>query len=770
MARPVLRAALPAITAGLFWLSAAQAALNYSGDVSPANPSTWTSSTVAVIGNTGNGSLTINGGSSLAILAGEMGYSQGGNGTLTVDGSGSNWTGNALYMGYMGSGTLNITNGASVSTNHTSIGALAGSSGTVTVDGIGSTLTSSSELSVGGDSSSTGSLTVTNGASVSAGYGFIGFDGGSGVATINGAGSKMTISNDLSVGFNAAGTLNITNGASVSVTGGTTIGTQGTINFGANGGTLTTTGTLSIASSAQLLGSGTISSSGIVGDLNLVFNASHGVTQSIALNNGVTLNLSQSGSSGLGVGYYGSGTLTIADGVNVASSGGTLGYYAGSTGTATVTGAGSTWTNSGNLAVGNYGTGSLAIVNGGNVTTSGWLSVGASAGGSGSVTINGPGSTLNSGYITVSSGSLHITNGGSASSFQSTIGTNSSVMVDGAGSTFTNSDSIAVGYSGSGRMAITNGGSVSNTDGWIAELAGSNGSVTVDGIGSKWTNTAHLQVGYYPYNSQWGGQGTLSISDGGAVTAATAFVNSLSTLTADVGSSLTVGGGTGTLTSNGTIRLVAGASAANGTYTPISAGVWTNNGVIQALGGIWDATAHTVTVSSAVTTTAGTTATMDLYTNQRGLVTDPATGKSVGLGFQAAATPGSNLSFSAKAIGGAELSSLQSQVGAGNSVLSGWSFTTDSGYTSGTPVYLSLFAGSGYSLADLVIWKYNGSTWSQFAANDLAYNNIYASFTASDLSDYAVSDTTPTPIPPALLLFGSGLFGLAGIRRRAFTV
>ena len=67
-------------------------------------------------------------------------------------------------------------------------------------------------------------------------------------------------------------------------------------------------------------------------------------------------------------------TLTVADGVAVASSTGYLGCYSGSTGVATITGAGSQWTNGSYLYVGYYGGGTLTVTEGGAVSnTTGYL-------------------------------------------------------------------------------------------------------------------------------------------------------------------------------------------------------------------------------------------------------------------------------------------------------------------------------------------------------------------------------------------------------------
>ena len=62
------------------------------------------------------------------------------------------------------------------------------------------------------------------------------------------------------------------------------------------------------------------------------------------------------------------GTLTIDAGSSLSRLRSTIGYSGGVTGTATVTGAGSSWTNSDYLSVGQYGTGTLNIEAGGLVS------------------------------------------------------------------------------------------------------------------------------------------------------------------------------------------------------------------------------------------------------------------------------------------------------------------------------------------------------------------------------------------------------------------
>jgi hypothetical protein len=54
-------------------LPSARAAITPTGDVSPSNPSGWTSSTNGIVGNTASGTLTVDGGSDLLSNYGYIG-------------------------------------------------------------------------------------------------------------------------------------------------------------------------------------------------------------------------------------------------------------------------------------------------------------------------------------------------------------------------------------------------------------------------------------------------------------------------------------------------------------------------------------------------------------------------------------------------------------------------------------------------------------------------------------------------------------------------
>ncbi len=200
----------------------------------------------------------------------------------------------------------------------------------------------------------TGTVVVDGGSGLLSAYCYLGCDrGAAGTVTVDGAGSTWNNSlGDLYVGNSGSGTLNIYNGGFVSVASDTYVGmnagSTGTINFGSNGGTLSTQSLL--AAPSQLAGTGTISARGLVSDIDLVFDAAHSLRQTVLLNSppgrNISINLDMTGASGsfgaLGAGWNDAGSLTIQDGLLVTSAYGYLGYHSGASGTATVDGPGST--------------------------------------------------------------------------------------------------------------------------------------------------------------------------------------------------------------------------------------------------------------------------------------------------------------------------------------------------------------------------------------------------------------------------------------------
>ena len=245
-------------------------------------------------------------------------------------------------------------------------------------------------------------------------------------------------------------------------------------------------------------------------------------------------------SGNLVVGLSGNGTLTISNGGVVNSAGDGIGVATGSSGSVLVTGPGSQWNNSGGLGIGPGGT--LTISAGGVVNDAGGIFVRAN----GAATVTGAGSQWNTGFIEVGFGSggaaLTIQNGGVVNSFNGggggfigTFGGTGTVTVSGAGSQW-NTGVLEVGAGGTGALTIQNGGVVSSTVGVIGFDTGSFGSVLVTGPGSQWNNSVALRIGSL-------GQGTLTVSAGGVVNDAGAILVSR-TLTISSGGIVSSTGGT----------------------------------------------------------------------------------------------------------------------------------------------------------------------------------------------------------------------------------
>jgi T5SS/PEP-CTERM-associated repeat protein/autotransporter-associated beta strand protein len=255
----------------------------------------------------------------------------------------------------------------------------------------------------------------------------------------------------------------------------------------------------------------------------------------------------------LAVGPNGTGTLTIQTGGTLNTSSGTVGNLPGGLGTVTVTGAGSNWSNAAGVVVGGQGTGTLTIQDGGTVTGGGG-SVGQSAGSTGTVTVTGPGSSWSNGL----SGGLNI------------------------------------GSFGTGSLTIANGGRVINITNFTANIGngpGSQGTVLVTGAGSTWSNNLGVNIG----NS---GTGTLTIADSGIVTGPIVVATNagaIGTLNIGAGAgnpaaapgtltapSLAFGAGTGTLNFNHT--------STNYTFAPAISG----NGTVNLLAGTTILTANNI--------------------------------------------------------------------------------------------------------------------------------------------------------------------------------
>jgi fibronectin-binding autotransporter adhesin len=219
--------------------------------------------------------------------------------------------------------------------------------------------------------------------------------------------------------------------------------------------------------------------------------------------------------------------------------------------------------------------------------------------GAGNLTLSGTNTytgttTVSAGTLTISSlanlggasGAISVATGGTLTGGSSNLSFNRAVTVDGTGSALTTTGYFEFGSSGTGSLAVTNGGSVNATASVGVGVAGTGtGSGSVTGTGSTVT-TGTLYVGAL------GGTGTFSLGSGGTVTATAVRFG--------------LGGGTGTLNLNsgGTLRV--GGTDGIVVYTGDS-----GHANLNLAGGTLQVTGSNLTSSVPATLAAATTSTID---------------------------------------------------------------------------------------------------------------------------------------------------------------
>jgi T5SS/PEP-CTERM-associated repeat protein len=342
--------------------------------------SQWNNTDALTVGFQGSGTLTITDGGLVRNTAGRIGAESGGTGTVAVSGANSQWINSGeLTVGEKGSGTLNITGGGLVRNTAGRIGAVSGGTGTVTVSGAGSQWINEGVLVFA--EASSGTLNVTDGGLVQSANAFVNGDFGMAAVTVSDTGSQW-ISGKFSV---FQGTVNVdANGSITSDTG--VIDALGTVNV--NAGTLrvsstdvfvglvvgeSATGTLNIGAAGQS------NAANVVVDLGDMLIGRQSLSQGVVNVNGrgsiltVNARLGKPG-TGLVVAAAGTGTLNISGGGSVNSVDSIIGLFGAGTGTVTVDGIDSNWTNSHRLIIGGAtqaasGNGTLNIQNGGRVSS-----------------------------------------------------------------------------------------------------------------------------------------------------------------------------------------------------------------------------------------------------------------------------------------------------------------------------------------------------------------------------------------------------------------
>ncbi len=356
-------------------------------------------------------------------------------------------------------------------------------------------------------------ITVEPGVTISAGH--------FGVAGNANGGGNVQITNNGNVTGTSAG-LEATAVTSGGLTGAITITNNGTIANSAGAGSPAisinkpTNAILTINNNGTItgtvgLGSGTTfydnagatwSSSGVTDNATLVVAGAGSV---VAVSGGLTV---AGGSGNIGfltadsgsrlnvgtsfvVGNSGSGNVLLENGAILNAGSANVANNAGSTGALTIQGTGTSFNlnpaTSGFWIVGNSGNATATVQSGATVNVYG-INIGSSTGGSGSLTVDGAGTSLQSSDLSLTSSGAKV---------------------------------IIAGFSGAGTFTVSGGASVNADSVNIGQQTGSHGTVTVTGAGTSLTTTSgffqNLQIGSL-------GSANFTISNGAAVTTTTMTV------------------------------------------------------------------------------------------------------------------------------------------------------------------------------------------------------------------------------------------------------
>ena len=290
------------------------------------------SMTSLTVGQAGNGTFSaIHGSVATSSGAATIAQSTGSQGSVTVDGSGSQLSFTSLTVGQSGTGSMDLTGGGNgIDTGGITLGTNQGSSGSVMIDGGNLQLnnTNGTPFTVG--QSGTGQVSLTGGGSVVGQFTpmLIGANAGSnGSVSVSGSNTNL-----------------ILNGADHSRNGTILVGQNGTGMLAASGGANLYARSINVGyttSNSTPTGSGQLTLDGA------------GTTMTLSAGNVV-------------VGHQTSGTVSVTNGAKVSGISLTIGDRTNGSGSVTIDGAHSLWTNTSGAIVGSgAGIGSLTISNGG---------------------------------------------------------------------------------------------------------------------------------------------------------------------------------------------------------------------------------------------------------------------------------------------------------------------------------------------------------------------------------------------------------------------
>lgn len=258
------------------------------------------------------------------------------------------------------------------------------------------------------------------------------------------------------------------------------------------------------------------------GRLNIADSTSSVLSAYLGMNpegNGVAQlsNATWSASSGqMVVGAYGEGSLVANNSSTVNSLEGTVAGFDGSLGVVSLAN-GSAW-NTDILYVGRRGEGYLDVLLGSTVTTGEAGIIGAAGDAYGQARVDGAGSTWSATNVIAvgygATGQLQVQNQGQVNAGHVYVGTEDGghgwVFVDSQGH-LSVTGQLRAGIDGVGRVFVEDGGTMSSAGATVGLFESGEGSIVVGEPGSGWTNTGALVLGDF-------GDGRLTVANGAGMT------------------------------------------------------------------------------------------------------------------------------------------------------------------------------------------------------------------------------------------------------------
>ena len=259
-----------------------------------------------------------------------VGYDAAGQGTINVDGAGSQlyhnqYGSSSMYVGYGGKGIMNVSNGAKAGAEEIHLGTLAGAYGELNISGAGSVVSSPGGVVIRAGEQGEGKVSITDGAVFDGGSyrNYLGDGaGGKGTLLVSGSGSTWK-SSVLTVGNAGEGQLQVTEGGRIEAAGldiASKVKSQGNavvsgatssikvteLNVGVDG-----VGSLTVANGAQVTSTGADKYSGVAIGERVFYSGTSPASGNILVKDQGSL--LSAGYINIG-GTNGDGTLTIADG------------------------------------------------------------------------------------------------------------------------------------------------------------------------------------------------------------------------------------------------------------------------------------------------------------------------------------------------------------------------------------------------------------------------------------------------------------------------